>query len=486
MAMARVDTAVWLLARRIMLRDGEPPRFAVNLMRVGALALVAGLVGGAIGLANDTSAGLWALLSFGLGAIAFVSAGLLRVFVPTVAVSAVGIAWGVASLFCVMAVTSGFELELLGRMGRLNGHVLVTKYGLDFFEWEAMSDELRRRPDVRGASPFVYGAVALQPLDTDTGDGSARGRLRDPAVVGVKGVDARRLGHFEGVGELFGTGSTGGIRPGQFHTRAPGVVIGDRLARRVGVQVGDSVRLVAAAEVNPSFDALAGEPRASVFEVTDTFHTGVSELDGTLVLIDLRAGMSLLYGEGRVTGIELQLEDPRDANPVAAAIVAQLNEAHFNPLFRTSTSAEGATPVVVIQNIRRIVSMVLSLIVLVAGSTLIGALLLIIRRRRRQIAILSAFGATRWTLFAVFEAAGVVAGLGGAVAGVGLGAVLCGALAAFRWPLDTEVYPLAKMPVAPQWVDAVLPALVAVGVCVLVAGPVAWHAARTRPIEALR
>ena len=488
--------AVLLLARRILLRT-RPPRGLARWLP--ALALVAVAVG-ALGLfVFETPEGqlqLWAPLTFGVGVMVLGSAWLVRIFVPTVAVSAIGIAWGVAALFCVMSVTSGFESELLRRMGRINGHVLTTKYGLDFFEWEALSDELKRRPDVVAASPFVYGAVAMQPIfaqEEGEGEGEGEGAdedqdtgPRDPTVVGLKGVDAKRMGDFEGVESLFVGGSVDAIRPGQFHTDPPGVVVGERLARRLKLEPGDLVRIVAAAEVQASFEVESGAPRAATFVVTDLLQSGVSDIDATMVLVDIRAGMSLLYGEGRATGIELGLVDARSDDEVAAAVAESLNADRHLALYRTNTTAEGSTPIIVMRNIRRIVSVIMSLIVLVAGTTLIGALLLIVRRRQWQIAVLSTVGARRTTIFAIFEAAGLVAGVAGALTGLALGGALSTALANYRWPLDAQVYPLDYMPVDVRWMDAVVPALVAVAVCALVSGPVALHASRLRPIDAMR
>ena len=154
--------ASWLIAHRIILRTRPPATWVRALGNLGALCLLAG-----VGLLLSESGGLAALAVFGVGALAVLVAMVLRYLVPTIAVSALGIAFGVAALFTVMAVTSGFEAELLRGTGRLNGNLLVTKYGIDFFEYEERAAQLVARPEVLAASPFAWSSATPGHNETD-------------------------------------------------------------------------------------------------------------------------------------------------------------------------------------------------------------------------------------------------------------------------------------------------------------------------------
>jgi ABC-type lipoprotein release transport system permease subunit len=46
-------------------------------------------------------------------------------------------------------------------VARFNGHLLVTKYGLDFTEYEALGAEISSDPRVSAASPFAYSMVVV-------------------------------------------------------------------------------------------------------------------------------------------------------------------------------------------------------------------------------------------------------------------------------------------------------------------------------------
>lgn len=402
----------------------------------------------------------------------------LRFFPTAMAVSVVGIALSCASLMTVLGVTSGFEAEVVRSVAKFNGHVLLTEYGLDFDEYDAVSTRLLDDPRIIAASPFAYSMVAVVRV-TEPGEDND-----GPLVVIGKGVDPRRAADLEGFASAFAGGDLDALRPGGTLV-TPGLVLGDALARELGVSVGDRVRVVVPAEITGAAGELSNAPRHAEFELTDLVHTGVSELDRNLALMHLSAGQALFFGEGRVTGIELQLTDPRDARPVAKDIEAILNGPGV-PRFRTSTWEEtNASLLIALRQVRIAVVIILGLMSVVASSSLVASLLLIVRRKRHDIGVMMAVGSSRGLVFWVFESIGLVAGLAGAALGLGLGGLYCLVIQAYEYPLVGEVYPVDHMPVELGVADALVPALVGIGLCALASGPVALRASKVRLLSAL-
>src|SRR5690349_21670872 len=68
--------------------------------------------------------------------VLFLASAALVVFPPAMAGSVIGIALSCASLMTALGVTTGFMREISRAVARFNGHVLVTKYGLDFREYD--------------------------------------------------------------------------------------------------------------------------------------------------------------------------------------------------------------------------------------------------------------------------------------------------------------------------------------------------------------
>jgi lipoprotein-releasing system permease protein len=464
---------VRLVAGRLILRDVPAGTGVRRLVGLSGAALVVSLAALVLGVES-----LWLVGVVGVSSMLLLAGVCLLMFTPAMAVSVVGIALSCASLTTALSVTSGFRAEITRAMARLNGHVLLTKYGLDFSEYEELSDRWRSDPRVTAVSPFAYSMVAVVPEpedDADQDDGLG------PAIVVGKGIDPRRAAELDGIADVMGRGDLEGLRPGDTRHR-PGIVLGRSLAKHLDLEPGDLVRVVVPAELDGSGSALDGAPRFATFELTDLIDTGTSEFDRNLALMHLTAGQSLFFREGRVTGIEMELSDPALAEEMQADMEAELSS-----IYRVTTWRETNSALLIgLEQIRVTVSLVLGLMVVVAASSLIASLLLLVRRKRHDIAVLMAVGGDRGLMFWTFEAVGAFAGIGGAIMGLTLGALYCAVIAGYDYALGGDVYPVDHLPVALEAGDAFGPAFVAVMMCALASGPVAMLAARVGVIASLR
>ena len=132
-----------------MLRREDRARASARWARGLGLggAIVGGLTLGWIGSSSPLLLGLvW--LALLIGSIASLVCWLRTLLV----VAVLGLALGVASLFVVLGVASGVEQELIRSMARLNGHAMISKYGLDFYEYDQLADALVADPRIRAAS----------------------------------------------------------------------------------------------------------------------------------------------------------------------------------------------------------------------------------------------------------------------------------------------------------------------------------------------
>jgi len=451
------------VVRRIVLRDEPAPR---TVRWVAASATAAAIVSGGAALWSGSS---W----FAVGVFAATTwvavAATVLAWVPTaIAVSIVGVALACACLATALSVTEGFRSEILGSAARIHGHVLLSKYGLDFFEYDGLARRLREDPRIVAASPFAYSMGAL------VGE-------RDPVIVLGKGLDPEFAGEVAGLSSLFEGGDVGALRPGDTG-HLPGLVVGSGVMRRLGLELGDEARIVVPAELESGNYDVNRPPRWATFQVLDVVHTGTSELDASLVLMHLTAAQAVFFREGRVSGIELQLTDPELADEIAQELQTELGFP-----YRLSTWKETNAPLLAgLQQARATLSVVLGLMILVSGSSLLATMLLLVRRKRGDIAVLRTLGADHRNVFWCFEALGVTLGAVGAGLGSFVAALSCAVLATQRFPLGADVFPVDHLPVALRLADAVGPALAAVGVCALATGPVAVQAARGAILDALR
>ena len=99
------------------------------------------------------------------------------------------------------------------------------------------------------------------------------------------------------------------------------VIVGSRLAFRLGIAAGDKLRLVSPQSTRTAFGSV---PRIKTFRVAAVFEIGMYDYDNNFVYMPLEAGQ--LYfrtGRGAVTNFEVMVDDldrVSDFVPVIATV----------------------------------------------------------------------------------------------------------------------------------------------------------------------
>jgi lipoprotein-releasing system permease protein len=161
---------------RIVARVRPPPPSMLRWLAV--LATAAGIAALLLGLRSAS-----VVIATALAAGAVMVLFLIRRFAVSASLSIVGIAIGVAALIVVQSVATGFQHEFERRVLGVYAHINVTR-AFGIHEYRRFEGYLRTVPDVKGASPFVYYAMALAP-EPKPDDG---GELRRASVL-VKGIE---------------------------------------------------------------------------------------------------------------------------------------------------------------------------------------------------------------------------------------------------------------------------------------------------------
>ncbi len=383
--------------------------------------------------------------------------------------SFVGIMLGVATLIIVMAVMNGFRNELFAKILGLNGHVIVSKIGDDFTDYEEVAARIAAVPGVHHAAPLIEGQVLVSSAASATG-----GLVRGMQEIGLKALplvyDNLRFGSFEG-----------------FDTRG-GVAIGMRLASSLRVNVGDTVTLVSPRGAQTPF---GNAPRSKSYPVIAIFELGMSEYDRTMVFMPL-AESQRYFGRGpQVDVLEVMVDDPQQVERYVAAIKAAggptMHVADWlqrNMQFRNVLDVE-----------RTVMFIILSLIILVAALNIISGMMMLVKDKGRDIAILRTMGATKGAVMRVFLITGASIGIVGTIAGFLLGIVFCRYIDEIRqfvqWLtsrslFDANIYYLTKLPADIDPKETAMIVVMALALSVLATLYPSWRASRLDPVEALR
>ena len=218
--------------------------------------------------------------------------------------SMLGLMLGVAVLILVLSVMNGFDHELRTRVLGMVPHTRIEAQG-GMTDWKALAERLEKRDHVIGAAPFVQ----------QQGMFSSEGRTQGAMVNGIQPDYESKVSIID---EHMTRGSLDDLAPGEWH-----VVLGDLLARNLGVGVGDRVTLlVPEASITPG----GVFPRLKRFTVSGIFKVG-ADLDANLAYANIQDMQTLGRLGDSVEGLRLELDDLFQAGPVTRAIVNDLGAA---------------------------------------------------------------------------------------------------------------------------------------------------------------
>ncbi|MGQ0742350.1 MAG: lipoprotein-releasing ABC transporter permease subunit [Alphaproteobacteria bacterium] len=383
--------------------------------------------------------------------------------------SLIGIALGVATLIIVMSVMNGFRNELLGRILGLNGHMVVqsTTGGMPNFDETAA--RIRAVPGVVSATPIIEGQVMVSASQ------AAFGAL-------VRGLRPADLQNLTAVSSTLSSGAM------QVFRAEPSVILGGRLADKLGVSPGQSVTLIAP---RGDFTPFGTTPRLKSYLVAGTFRIGMSEYDQTFIFLPF-AEAQLFFNMGETAGgIEVMVANADAVQQWRGPVQRAAGDfARVIDWQQMNSSLFGA-----LQVERNVMFLILMLIILVAALNIISGLIMLVKDKNHDIAILRTMGATPGAVMRVFFIAGASIGLFGTLAGLFIGVVFCENIEAIRQGLSAltgtelfspEIYFLSKMPAEIETGEVIAVVLMSLALSFLATLYPSWRAARLDPVEALR
>lgn len=409
-----------------------------------------------------------------------------RTFVSLITIiSILGVTLGIMVLILVISVMTGFDQELRRKVLGFDAHLLVTSDGV-LREWRDVEAQVAKTPHVIATAPFVQGPVIAEFM----------GRRLAPKIRGIDPEREQRV-----------TDVKSAIVEGSFDLDGDKVVLGDELARQLGVGIGDKVTVFSPgniseimeeldkAEKDPESQKTLKDLREMVLPadlvVSGIFKSGRYVYDSEFLLVPLHVGQEL-YGLGDdLHGLTVKTEEPYTAPAVKEVLLAQ-----FPPPIQVDTWIDLNKQLFdAIAMERNVMFFLLLFIVIVAAFGIMNTLITVTVQKTREIGIMKALGATTSQIVWIFLAQGMVVGFFGNITGLAAGMSL------IRWrnelkewlarTLGIEIFPagvyqFAEIPAEVVPRDVAIICISAFIICSLAALIPAYSAARLDPVKALR
>ena len=381
--------------------------------------------------------------------------------------STVGIALGCFVLILLLSVMNGFEKELTNRILSVIPHgelYSVDKRGID--NLDAQRYRLEQDERIARVTPYTKLTGMLQ----------YKGELKAIELTGIIAADNQQ--YFED-------------RVSQpqwlsFQANDKGVLIGQGIAEKLGVQPGDAVQVLVPVATN---DLTFKAPKTITLTVSGFLSIG-GELDNLVGLMHLDMASNAAEITSKAQGMQFTFYNAYSANEIMREIGYSYPQAvYMSDWTRTQGHLYND-----IQLVRAVVYIALVLVIGVACFNIVSSLVMAVREKQAAIAILKTMGATDSLIRTIFILQGIINGVVGITTGVLLALLVAPNLSAIVLFIENalgievlsgDIYFIDFLPSELHWGDVGITIAVALTLCVLATLYPAQKAVKISPSSAL-
>jgi len=376
-------------------------------------------------------------------------------------VSVFGIAIGTFALMVTLSVLNGFEREISTRVIDLESHIRITGKNLGA-EDIGMIENILSEEDISSVHPFVLKKSVLSSEGND-------------AVVRVKAIDEIALEQQLALESSIFKGS----RSYQSAvSELPGILVGFRLADRLGLYIGDTVNVVNPLKISSSFAV----PYVGRFVLSGVFRLDLFDYDDNLAFIDLKQGQRIFEMQDGYTGIDIKFGQYKKIETIKNKLESNLSNefviSSWEDLHKTLFGA---------MKLEKYGSFAaLCFIILVAIFNLTSSLIMLVMEKIREIGMLQALGMNGGHIQGIFLRLGFITGSAGLVFGLIISLAICLIQQTYRIIPLPPVYFIPYLPVEVHVWD-VFWVLVA-GLLLIFLGTFypSWRVSKLMPLEAIQ
>ncbi len=396
--------------------------------------------------------------------------------------SFLGILLGVATLVVVLAIFNGFHNELLSKVLGFSGHATIYRQDQGpMIDYKEVRARIERVPGVTRVTALLEGQ-GMASSDTQATGAMVRG-ISEADLMLDRSINNENLRTAITVpGTLDITPTLTGFDASR------GIAIGEGIAERHQLGLGSTITLISP---NGPDTVVGSTPTIREYTVVAIFKMGMSQYDGLLVYLPFTEAQDFLNTPEGANLLEIQTDDADGINDKVQPLLDASGP--DNTISTWQDKNQEFFSALIVE--RNVVTIVVSMVVLVAALNIISGLIMLVKDKASNIAILRTMGATSGAIMRVFFMTGAAIGVLGTLAGLVVGLLIClnaeNIRRGIQWmsgtdPFNSALYYLAKLPADVDPWQTTMVVLISLLLSFVATLYPAWKAAKLDPVEALR
>ncbi|GAB1371487.1 ABC transporter permease [Candidatus Kapaibacterium sp.] len=382
--------------------------------------------------------------------------------------SLIGITVGVAAIIAVLSIFNGFQVLTKSQFIGFDPHIrIIPESGAWINFQDSLYNEISKIEEIEIISKNIQGRII----------GSNRSELQ---VFTLVTVPEDKSYYLDGVRKstIFGKFSISS------DNRLPNIVIGNAIADRLRVSIGDTIRLLSAKQVEQAIVSFARQREVKAI-VSGIFMSNIKDYDITYGFSSDVLGKLLFNPKiGAVSAIDIKLKNIDDLNNIKSKLENYINDDKFKVI----TWQELNPDLFNIMKFERFATFaILSIIIFLAVFNVLVSLSMTVVEKRQDIGVLKALGADNKIISRIFIWEGIAIGIVSTLAGTLLGLGFCYGQINFKWfKIDGSKFIIDAIPVEVVAMDVITVAVFSLVLTSLAKIYPSIRASSTTVIESIR